>query len=714
MKRINMITALACINSFMFNPSIHAAAEQEISPEQQPLNAQLFEAVKWNFNVKKVRSLIQQRADVNARNSDDRTPLMIAAARDKSAIVQELLEHKADAHSATAKGFDALMLAAYFNANKSVKLLLAQKIDPLAEHVPDGVNAFSMAIVRGNDEVVKTLIEHNVDPNTRLAQGTPPLRIAAELEKASTVQTLLDSKADPNGIADDGVTALMHAAQKNSIKSAATLLKGKADVNAVRETTGKRALDFALDQENLKVASLLLKHKADTSTPNLKRQEHNQLALRRAIAGNNTPVIKTLLDGQADVNAATADGITSLMVAAANGNDPIVKALLKKKANINAQCARRDTALTYAFKECKPSTVQLLIEQKADQDTNLVDENEKHSLMTLAGLPHVDTETIQVLIKQHISVDESDTDGHTPLMYAAHQNDSTKIEFLLEKKALIDRENKTGDTSLIIAAAKGNMEAVQTLLAKKANVNHASHNRSTPLSYAARSGHLDVAQHLVDAKATIDSVDADGATPLTAAAEKNHVGVVRFLAFAGADIKRVSADMECLESTRQVMVDAYNARQELKVKNDLLEFFLTKPLIQIINDYAVPRDPLLQRLIDRRTKKNKMPLLPALALTQAAANTAAPGRSFLQQLTASFGTFANRFQHWRPLVLADNSAMPLLLDPVELPHHYDNDDEKDNVALAEAYAAATENDHEYRGTAIVRSRPRSAASRSLD
>ena len=87
---------------------------------QQALDLQLIKAVTnplgkaqyENELTQAVDRLLDQRADVNARSSDDGTALMIAAKNGHKEIVTKLLDRGADVNAATLDGGTALILAA--------------------------------------------------------------------------------------------------------------------------------------------------------------------------------------------------------------------------------------------------------------------------------------------------------------------------------------------------------------------------------------------------------------------------------------------------------------------------------------------------------------------------------------------------------------------------------------------------------------------------
>jgi hypothetical protein len=89
-----------------------------------------------------------------------------------------------------------------------------------------------------------------------------------------------------------------------------------------------------------------------------------------------------------------------------------------------------------------------------------------------------------------------DTDGFTPLHYAALNGEYAIAKLLLANKADSNAKDNHGDTPLHNAAALGHKDLVELLLANGADVNARNSHGDTPLESAAALGHKDVADLL--------------------------------------------------------------------------------------------------------------------------------------------------------------------------------------------------------------------------
>lgn len=95
-------------------------------------------------------------ADVNLANDYGRTPLMYAAERGYSEIVQMLLEKNANVDPQDSQGFTALMLAVDNNYPDIVQLLLNAKAD-INLRTKNGDTALNLAHYKGNESIIEML-----------------------------------------------------------------------------------------------------------------------------------------------------------------------------------------------------------------------------------------------------------------------------------------------------------------------------------------------------------------------------------------------------------------------------------------------------------------------------------------------------------------------------------------------------------------------------
>ena len=187
-----------------------------------------------------------------------------------------------------------------------------------------------------------------------------------------------------------------------------------------------------------------------------------------------------------------------------------------------------------------------------------------------------DLAAIDSLIKQ--GVDVRDSDGVTPLMYAAAvgsteamkrlvaagadvnavnnlgspaltwaTKDIDKVRLLLDHGANVNVVSKSGRTPLLVATMHDpSAEVVKLLAAHGADVLAADKLNANALHTAAVASDRDTLRLLIDAKVDVNARDAANFTPLMVAAANGSVEAVKLLLSHGARVNDVSGDGEVI------------------------------------------------------------------------------------------------------------------------------------------------------------------------
>ena len=152
-----------------------------------------FGSNSWNV----ARTLIAHPStDIDVRNSNDETPIMIAALRGRMDLCQALIDREANLNK---PGWTALHYAATLGDPKIVQLLLDHFAYIDAES-PNRTTPLMMAAMYGSDAAVKVLLEAGADVSLRNALGLSALDFATKAKKQASVNlieaALVESKAD--------------------------------------------------------------------------------------------------------------------------------------------------------------------------------------------------------------------------------------------------------------------------------------------------------------------------------------------------------------------------------------------------------------------------------------------------------------------------------------------------------------------------------------
>ncbi|RBR07490.1 hypothetical protein FVER53590_11049 [Fusarium verticillioides] len=135
-----------------------------------------------------------------------------------------------------------------------------------------------------------------------------------------------------------------------------------------------------------------------------------------------------------------------------------------------------------------------------------------------------DVEAIDKLLDKQADFELADTDGHTPLLWAAREGHEEAVKCLVDYGAR--------------AAANGHTGVARVLRLKGADVNAADDMNHTPLSLAVSGTNEDVLRLLLDASPDLETRDHETLkTPLHWATFRNRPANVELLLKYGADIE---------------------------------------------------------------------------------------------------------------------------------------------------------------------------------
>jgi len=148
---------------------------------------------------------------------------------------------------------------------------------------------------------------------------------------------------------------------------------------------------------------------------------------------------------------------------------------------------------------------------------------------------------IDLIANKSVDVNVSEADGSTPLLWAAHLNDTDLVTRLLKVGARPNVRNRLGSTPLLEAAFNANTEAIKALLDAGADPKAAGADGETPLMLVARSGNVAAAKLLLDWGADPNVRETRrGQTALMWAAAASHGPTMRELLARGAQADTAS------------------------------------------------------------------------------------------------------------------------------------------------------------------------------
>mgnify|MGYP003393891671 CR=1 FL=1 len=163
-----------------------------------------------------VKLLLSHKADVNATNFYDFTPLCETAWRNtKPALVTLLLDAKADLNRKDRYGHTPLEWAAIYGNTNAAKAFIKHGAQVNATNV-SGMTPLHQAAIRGHEPMVRLLLSHNAAINDQDAGGNTPLNWAASQGQYHVIVLLVESGGDVNVVNNEGFSPLYRVVQTDT------------------------------------------------------------------------------------------------------------------------------------------------------------------------------------------------------------------------------------------------------------------------------------------------------------------------------------------------------------------------------------------------------------------------------------------------------------------------------------------------------------------
>ena len=443
-----------------------------------------------------VRSLLNQRVDVNAAQGDGMTALHWAAYNNDLEMARVLIQAGAGLKAGTRVGsITPLAFAARNGSAAMIGLLLEAGADTsLATGL--GTTPLMQAAASGGVEAVEALLDHGADVNATEAAGQQTaVMFAAALNRAPVVSLLASRGADldlrskivainENLIDEDGnpvpapsrtgetrprprnsgkilgtggMAALHYAAREGHIASVRALVLGGANVNRVNAVDNTSPMLIAINNGRYEIADYLLDHGADPNLPST-----DGLAPLYALLHSKwaplawTPTPATSASGIAQEKVSHLDLMKALLEQGAEPNARILASVWFNPPHHKEEweVVSGTTAFWRAAQATDIGAMKLLVAYGADpkipSDDNLT------PLAVAAGIgwagensvnaPDGFLETARYLVEQ-LGLDvnvASDEGGFTALMGAAWRGDSELVQYLVDRGSRVDVRTKLG------------------------------------------------------------------------------------------------------------------------------------------------------------------------------------------------------------------------------------------------------------------------------
>ncbi|XP_063771522.1 kinase D-interacting substrate of 220 kDa isoform X2 [Pseudophryne corroboree] len=358
-------------------------------------------------NLEIVQELLQKRANCNLEDVDNWTALISAAKEGHLEIVRELVDCNANLEHRDMGGWTALMWASYKGCTEVVDLLLSKGANPNITGLQYSVYPIIWAAGRGHSDILKLLLQYGAKVNCSDKYGTTPLIWAARKGHLESVKSLLQRGADVDQEGANSMTALIVAVRGGYTNTVKEILKRNPNVN-LTDKDGNTALAIAAKE-------------------------------------GHTEIVQDLLDAGTYVNIPDRNGDTVLIGAVRGGHVEIVRALLHKYADIDIRGQDNKTALYWAVEKGNATMVRDILQ--CNPDTEFCTKDGETPLIKATKMRSI--EVVELLLDKGAKVSAVDKKGDTPLHIAIRGRSRKLAELLLRNPKdgrLLYRPNKAGET----------------------------------------------------------------------------------------------------------------------------------------------------------------------------------------------------------------------------------------------------------------------------
>ncbi|PFX28694.1 Transient receptor potential cation channel subfamily A member 1 [Stylophora pistillata] len=554
-----------------------------------PRALKIFEAIREDEAALVLEELgnLQDAYEIDKKDRHGFALIHVAARYNLNRIVHTLLDYGADINIGTSQyKWTPLHLAARFNGLSTINVLLQRGADPSIKG-NKGSTPLHFAARRGNEEIVKALLEHpSVKIDEKDSSGKTALHLACSEGHSKVSQILMNYGADIKAISADKSTplhnAIVHghsqiarlvfrrasdsdlctntkemvenedlqnntvlhlAAWNNDVKTAELCLENGANANS-KKSDETSALHLAATRGNLEVAELLLSRGASVDV----KDGDSKTPLHRAAMFNQTKFIELLMDKDAKLNARDGEGRSPFLNAVAAGHVEAARALLQHGADISATDLLMKTCVHLAVENEKLKMLAMLLETR--EGTNNLSKADLWDRVPLhsAALTK-DIKILEVLLSKQKQMSYRDVNYRTPLHLAAESSSSKHVDMLARRMCGVNDRDDLGRTPLHCAARKGQRKACLVLLSMGAEINSRDNISQTPLMLSVKGNHAKCVELLLDYKASADLQDNDGDSALHMACGQGRGAIVELLLNRGASVVLLNdRNHACLET----------------------------------------------------------------------------------------------------------------------------------------------------------------------
>lgn len=448
--------------------------------------------------------LVAAGADVNARNKDGVTPLLIASQKQMLEHVEFYSSLGADIHSEDKNGVTPL------------KVALGD--DDMLEHLVNRVNVTSLdssgntplhvaILADANIEKTKYILSLMDDVNARNREGNSALYLAVLKHNQKVIEILLEKNADIFSCNSSDYSPLRLALTAGG--DVQDWLITNDTIKAV-DGSGNSALHFAASWGLKNAAAALIAKGADTEAKN----SRGEVPMFNAAQVDSPDLIEVLISSGANVNTRDNLGSTALHVAVRWDSQKAARRLIQRGADVNAQNTAGKSPLAEAALAGKIGTSRILMDAGSDRDSS----DKQGRTILMDAIRGQNAGVVAMLLDNGANPQIQDVNGRNAYHEAVLTGRTDIISLVRDAGGNPLARDKRGITPFELSLDQDE-RVTRTVLGHDRNITDSDGN--TPVHIIVMlSGSLDVLNSLIRDGYPCDTLNAKGATPLSIAVER--------------------------------------------------------------------------------------------------------------------------------------------------------------------------------------------------